>query len=155
MKTKPFYDSLIFGVLAILVLSIALTIYHFQANTIEVKSEEVVQAFCGNLKQDSLAKSIEVGKKLFRNNCAACHNKNMRDDLTAPALGGVQERWSAYPQKDLYRWIRNAQMMIRDKHPKALELWKQWRPTIMTPAENLTDDDIEALLDYINYTYKP
>ncbi|MBI5914780.1 MAG: cytochrome c, partial [Bacteroidetes bacterium] len=40
--------------------------------------------------------AIEAGKVLFKNNCASCHNKNMKDKLTGPALGGLQERWAAF-----------------------------------------------------------
>ena len=60
----------------------------------------------GNLQlraQDgAAAPDIEAGKTLFKNNCASCHNKNMKDKLTGPALGGTQERWAAYPKEDLY-----------------------------------------------------
>ncbi len=66
--------------------------------------------------------NIEEGKTLFRNYCASCHNKNMKDDLTGPALGGVEERWADYPPEDLYRWIRNSQAMINEGHPRAVEM---------------------------------
>jgi hypothetical protein len=45
---------------------------------------------------------IAAGKTLFKNQCASCHNKNMKDKLTGPALGGVQERWAAYPKEDFF-----------------------------------------------------
>ena len=57
--------------------------------------------------------AFNEGKTLFRNYCATCHNRNMVDDLTGPALGGTQERWSDYPQEDLYSWIRNSQALIQ------------------------------------------
>ncbi|MBK9107893.1 MAG: c-type cytochrome [Saprospiraceae bacterium] len=99
------------------------------------------------------APDIEVGKDLFKNNCASCHNKNMKDALTGPSLGGSQERWAAYPKEDLYKWIRNSQGMIKDGHPKATELWNQFKPTVMTSFPNLTDDDVESLLLYIDGVY--
>ena len=34
---------------------------------------------------------LAEGKELFRGKCATCHNKNMKQDLTGPALGGVEE----------------------------------------------------------------
>lgn len=96
---------------------------------------------------------VEVGKTLFKNQCASCHNKNMKDNLTGPALGGVQERWADYPAEDLYKWIRNSQAMIAEGHPKAVELWAQWKPTVMNAFPNLTDDEIASLLAYIDGVY--
>ena len=100
------------------------------------------------------APDIEKGKDLFKNNCAACHNKNMKDALTGPALGGTQERWSGYAKEDLYSWIRNSQSQIKSGHPKATELWNQFKPTVMTAFPNLTDDDIESILLYVDGVYK-
>lgn len=97
--------------------------------------------------------TAQKGKELFMNNCAACHNRDMRSDLTGPALGGVKERWAKYPRKDLYKWVRNTQLMIAQKHPKALELWKIWQPTIMNAFSSLNDEDIEAILTYIDEQY--
>lgn len=92
------------------------------------------------------------GKTLFRNYCAQCHNRNMVDDLTGPALGGTEERWADYPQEDLYSWIRNSQAMIQAGHPRAVELWEDWKPTVMT-NQNLTDQEVANILIYIDAVY--
>ena len=36
------------------------------------------------------AADIAAGKLLFSNNCGSCHNKNMKDKLTGPGLGGAE-----------------------------------------------------------------
>jgi len=99
----------------------------------------------------------DEGKKLFKNYCATCHAKNMVADATGPALAGSQERWG--DDEALYAWIRNSQQMIAQGHPRALELWEEWKPTIMTSFESLTDDDIANILAYVNgvtdKTYPP
>ena len=95
---------------------------------------------------------VDAGKTLFRNQCATCHNKNMKDDLTGPALGGTQERWADYPREDLYSWIRNSQALIAEGHPRAQELWAEWG-VAMNPFPNLTDAEIENLLGYIQCMY--
>ena len=95
----------------------------------------------------------KVGAQIFRNQCASCHAKNMKDNLTGPALGGVEERWAAYPRQDLYAWIRNSQAMISQGHPRAKELWAEWGPTVMTNFPALSDGEIESLLVYINDQY--
>lgn len=96
-----------------------------------------------------LSPTAQKGKDLFKNNCAACHNRDMKSNLTGPALGGVQERWAAYPRSDLYQWIRNSQALIDAGHPRAQELWNKWKPVIMTPSSSLKDEDIEAILAYV------
>lgn len=92
---------------------------------------------------------LSAGKTLFKNNCASCHNKNMKDDLTGPALGGYETRWAEYSQEELFQWIRNSQGMIQEGHPKATELWNEWKPTVMTAFPNLTDAEILNILAYV------
>jgi cytochrome c551/c552 len=103
------------------------------------------------------APTKEAGKELFTANCAACHNKNMKDNLTGPALGGMEERWAAYPRADLYSWIRNSQSLISAGHPRAVELWNQWKPVLMNNFTGLTDEQIESIILHVNdvYTAKP
>ncbi|MBL7803159.1 MAG: c-type cytochrome [Saprospiraceae bacterium] len=96
------------------------------------------------------APTLEEGKNLFIANCASCHNKNMKDDMTGPALSGVEDRWSAYPRKDLYNWIRGSQALIAAGHPRAVELWNKWKPSPMNNFPGLTDDQIESIILYIN-----
>ncbi len=83
-------------------------------------------------------------------NCASCHSRDMKTNLTGPALGGVEGRWAAYPRQDLYRWIRASQAMIAEGHPRAVELWAQWKPTLMNNFPGLTDEQIESILLYVN-----
>lgn len=107
--------------------------------------------FCGTESISApLSPEAAAGKELFIANCAACHNKNMVDDLTGPALGGVEERWADFPRKDLYNWVRHSQQMIKAEHPRAVELWKKWGPTIMNDFTGLSDEQIEQILAYVN-----
>lgn len=94
------------------------------------------------------------GKELFRNLCASCHNRNMRDKMTGPALGPAEAAWAEFPRQDLYDWIRNSQNMIHNrKHPRAVQLAAEWNNSIMTAFPNLTDEQIESILLYINIVY--
>lgn len=94
------------------------------------------------------APNLDAGKNTFTSLCASCHNRNMRDNLTGPALGGVQERWASFPQEDLYGWIRNSQALIASGHPRANAVFKEWG-TIMTAFPTLSDQEIANLLAYI------
>jgi mono/diheme cytochrome c family protein len=95
--------------------------------------------------------SPDAGKTLFKNYCASCHTKDMRSAATGPALGGAQARWA--DDVALYAWIRNSQGMIQKGHPRAVELWNQYKPTVMTAFPNLTDDEIGSMLAYVNGVY--
>ncbi len=96
--------------------------------------------------------TIDEGKALFKANCNQCHVKDMKTDLTGPALGGVEERWADYPREDLYSWIRQSQKLIDTGHPRAVELWDKWG-SVMNNFPNLTDDQLESLLLYIDGVY--
>ena len=108
----------------------------------------------GVLSAQDAAPAVDLaeGGTLFKNNCASCHNKNMKDNLTGPALGGLEDRWADYPRQDLYDWINNSQAMISNGHPRAVELWNKWKPTVMSNF-NLSDQQIENVLAYINDVY--
>jgi cytochrome c553 len=97
----------------------------------------------------------EAGKELFSANCASCHAKDMKTASTGPALGGVEERWAAFPKKDLYAWIRNSQALIATGHPRATELWAKYKPVLMNSFAGLTDEQIESLLLYIKEPAPP
>ncbi len=100
--------------------------------------------------QDQAA--VEAGKALFKNNCASCHNKNMKDKLTGPALAGTQERWSAFPESDLYAWIRNSQSLVSQGHPRAVAVFNEYNKVAMTSFPTLSDGEIANILAYINCT---
>ncbi len=104
----------------------------------------------GKSESSATAGAADAGKTLFRNNCAACHNKDMKTDMTGPALGGVQERWGDYPIEDLRAWIHNSNSLIESGHKRANEIWKKWQPVQMTPFPNLSDEDIDNILAYIS-----
>ena len=95
--------------------------------------------------------SPDAGKELFKNYCAACHSKDMRSAATGPALGGSQTKWG--DDVALYAWIRNSQAMIQKGHPRAVELWNQYKPTVMTAFPNLKDEEIGSILAYVNGVY--
>lgn len=133
--------------IAILCLSVS---NHFQ------QPDDEQLAGCGTITPEKKVNYSEeqeetyfIGKKLFKTNCMTCHNRNMVDNMNGPALAGVTDRWSTYPEEDLYHWIRNSQQLIAQKHPRAVNLWKEWQ-SIMNSFENLSDEDIDAILFYIN-----
>jgi mono/diheme cytochrome c family protein len=119
------------------------------------KKPDEPRFWCGNTNPAALSAKYGPGKELFVANCASCHNKNMRDNLTGPALGPALAAWSKYPRKDLYNYIRDSQKMLRKRHPRAVKIWKEYQPTLMNAFPGLTDQQIEDLLEYIEKAYQP
>jgi mono/diheme cytochrome c family protein len=98
------------------------------------------------------APTKEEGKTLFGANCASCHNRNMKDKMTGPALGDVEKRWSS--KKNLYAWIRNSQAYLNTGDPYATALYNEYGKSQMNAFPNLTDDQVASLLLYIDDVYK-
>lgn len=89
---------------------------------------------------------ITKGKTLFQANCAACHNP--LKDATGPAMKGALDR---VPSKEwLYKWVKNSAAMVAEKDPYAVALFEKWNKTAMTPFPTLTNEDIDAIMTYVN-----
>jgi mono/diheme cytochrome c family protein len=86
------------------------------------------------------------GKKLFMKNCALCHNMNMVDDMTGPALYGVAGRWSK--KVDLIHFIQNPQELINNNHERAVKIAALW-PSEMTAFPQLDSLAIEEILAFV------
>ena len=86
------------------------------------------------------------GEKLFKANCASCHYPTDAK-LIGPGLKDAQKRWP--DNTKLYAWIRNAPEFIKTGDPYATALFEQYNKTLMTPFPDLKDEEIAAILDYI------
>lgn len=88
------------------------------------------------------------GKALFQSNCASCHNPVKV--ITGPALKGVTER--VPDKKLLYEWIHNNGKVLASGNPYFTALFNQYNKTPMNTFPNLKDEEITAILKYVeNY----
>ncbi|MCP4443406.1 MAG: cytochrome c [Aureispira sp.] len=85
------------------------------------------------------------GKTLFMNKCAACHSTGSTK-LTGPGLEGVNER---FEKNWLYSWIRNSTALIESGDSLAIQVFEAGNKIPMLSFEDLTDQDIDAILAYI------
>lgn len=94
----------------------------------------------------------EKGKKLFTENCAACHAVTA-DKVVGPGLKGVESRT---PGKDwLHKWIRNSSALIASGDQYANQVFNANGKVQMSSFPNLTDADIDGILAYIDQANKP
>lgn len=89
------------------------------------------------------------GKLLFNANCASCHKIDQK--LTGPALQGVEDRWP--DKKKLYAWIRDSDSILQSGDKYAKRLFKEFDGIKMNKFPGLADDEIEAILRYVNHQH--
>ncbi|MEI6947485.1 c-type cytochrome [Paraflavisolibacter sp. H34] len=91
------------------------------------------------------------GKQIFQANCQSCHAIDKK--LTGPALRGVEERGPWGDRKNLYKWVHNPGSFIpTTPYTKALQAeYGQ----IMPGFPQLSEKDIDAVVEYINTAPKP
>ncbi len=101
------------------------------------------------IAQGERTPQLDEGMTLFKNKCGSCHAKNMKAKMTGPALAGVEERWEGDREK-LYQWIRNSSAFLATGDEYANSLYLEYNKSVMTAFPELTDGQIDNILDYIN-----
>lgn len=85
------------------------------------------------------------GAALFKANCASCHKPDK--DFTGPALKGWKDR---VPGGDwIYKWVKNS-AELTGTEPYAKALFAKWNKTQMTTFNQLKNEDIDAILKYVD-----
>ena len=109
--------------------------------------------FCGTVANYSPPVGFNDGSNmagltLFQQNCARCHNNRLEKMSTGPALLGVSNR---IPGGDwIYDWVQNSTKLIQSGDPYALKIWTTNNKVTMDPFPNLTRDDIDLIMGYID-----
>lgn len=97
----------------------------------------------------SLRASAQDGKNLFQINCAQCHNPIKV--VTGPALKGVSQRIP--DRKLLHDWIHNNTKVLASGNAYFNNLFDQYGKTPMNTFPGLSDQEINAIITYVdNYT---
>ena len=89
------------------------------------------------------------GETIFKTYCASCHKPDVK--YTGPPLQGARQR---APSKDwVYKWVKNTTSMVQTD-PYAKQLFAEYG-SVMTPFPDLTNEDIDAVLDWTDAYTKP
>lgn len=98
--------------------------------------------------QGAWAADAANGQKLFKSNCARCHNAKLENDMTGPALMGVSAR---IPSGDWrYEWVRNSGKLVGAGDPYAVKIFAQWNKSQMSAMPHLTNADIDDIFAWID-----
>jgi mono/diheme cytochrome c family protein len=86
---------------------------------------------------------VELGKAIFKTNCAACHK--LEGNLIGPALLKITEKRDV---EWLKAWIKDNNALVASGDKLAKEV-QESNPAAMTPFPQLTDEDLDNLLKYL------
>jgi cytochrome c551/c552 len=79
-------------------------------------------------------------------NCASCHNP--LKDATGPALQNIDK---TFPSKDWgYNWVHNSAAVIASGDATATAIFNKFNKVPMTAFPQLSKDDIDAILKYVD-----
>ena len=90
--------------------------------------------------------AASAAEQLFTSKCSMCHS--LQEDKIGPSLAGASQRWGADRTK-LKSFIKNAQAYIKTGDPYAAKLYEKWNRSNMPVFEQLSDDELNALIEYI------
>jgi cytochrome c2 len=100
----------------------------------------------------TVTKTVELndeqkhGQELFTNNCTSCHAAS-DEVVIGPGLKGISQR---RPIDWIVKWVHNPQAVIASGDKYAVDLYNKFNKTQMTAFPNLKDEDIKAILAYID-----
>jgi len=101
----------------------------------------------------TLTSFSQDGEKLFKANCASCHNpvKN----ATGPKMQGVLQKWIDAGEEELiYQWVSNPSKLYNSGKSKMAKAIWDWSPTAMTPQGHLSREEVESIYTYVD-NYAP
>jgi cytochrome c551/c552 len=88
------------------------------------------------------------GEGLFKAKCATCHQPHKNG--TGPKLFQVRQKWESGGAKDgsLYQWVKNWQAAAAsDPYAQTVSTWA---PSAMNAFPELSNDDIDAIFDWVD-----
>lgn len=111
-------------------------------------SEELKWLTANNVNAGTKNNDLLSGGMLLLSDCSACHNKNLVEDMTAPALAWVTKRWKR--REDLLAFTRNTEKEANSGKNLRASFMVNWAASAMVPYEHLSDKELNALYNYID-----
>ncbi|MGL5892453.1 MAG: c-type cytochrome [Bacteroidia bacterium] len=85
------------------------------------------------------------GKTLFKVNCSSCHYASEKNG-TGPGLENVLGRIPGGDWK--YKWVKNSAAVTASGDAYAAAIKAKWNNAAMTAFPSLSNEDIDAILEY-------
>lgn len=144
-------NAILYETLLILALIVFAIYQQHKFSTPEEVTQTVAAAPVDNMeKKYTPVAGGPDGEAIFDARCSSCHAVN-GDGGTAP---GLKDAASRVPSREwMYKWVRNPAALINAGDPYATKIYADYAPVMMTP-QNLTDEQIDAVFDYVDAVNK-
>ncbi len=86
------------------------------------------------------------GQGLFQNNCAQCHAATA-EKVVGPGLKGVAQRIPGNGW--IYKWVHNSQAVIAAGDTYGNKIFNEYGKLAMQSFPDLSNEDIDAIMKYI------
>jgi hypothetical protein len=94
--------------------------------------------------------NYNIGKNVFANLCASCHNKNMIDDLTGPALSGSISRFGNDTSR-YFEYVKSPHLyLLKELDARVVSLHKEFGEVEKPGFEGLTQNELKSILLYVD-----
>ena len=149
-------DNLVNLILLSLLFILGVTAYLLFGSKQSVLVEKEPAGFCGVVGPEYSFRDVnpsitgQIGKTLFKNNCAQCHAKNMRSSLTGPPLENLMVKWSR-DTIGLQRYLNNSSEYIESETvtKRFKEMYKEFGNGTNQHSNQFSEDEVHSLLLYI------
>jgi len=146
--------SLFLGLVVLLLGVVFLGLGYGLFRTTPILEAEEPRGFCGNVVFYSSANDNDtingtIGKTNFNNLCASCHNRNMRDHLTGPALNGSMARFK-HDTSSYIEYVKNSERYVKNSGDVRIAEMHANYEAIKKPAFTLlTENEVRSIILYI------
>lgn len=97
--------------------------------------------------------TFSQGEDLFKQKCNTCHLVDR--SATGPWLKGVKQKWADAGEAELlYKWVANPPALIASRQSKMASAIKGFNASDM-PPQMVTNEEIDAILDYVDNYVTP
>ncbi len=154
MANYKLLSALVYSLLVVIALPFGITLT-------ESEVPEESKAFCVVIKPKPSWRNkmvwpdadLDLGKALFKKECATCHHMNMKDDLTGPALGHTLKDWNNQIDSVKAFLHHPQQFLVNTKLSHIKEVYERYGRMVHPAYEDLTDEEFQAILAYTQKTY--
>ncbi len=122
--------------------------YEDTLNNMKLRKDRTYRDSLYLAMESGYTSNVDLGKDLFESKCQSCHR--IGENSTGPDLRFVRNKWmrAGETKEMLYQFVRDWSKTIDQSAYARTKIY--WSPTAMTKFPELTNCEIESVLEYVD-----